>query len=95
MKLTIPAVAAALAAAASPGLAADADGFADMVTLAEFQRSIAPNRLDLYDGRRELAREAEHRRIRTRLGDPGCQTVAVDNRYGYGSQPALVVVVCR
>jgi hypothetical protein len=52
------------------------------------------NRLDRDDLAREFAREAEHRRIRTRLGDPGraCQVVAAEGR---ALSPDLLVVVCR
>jgi hypothetical protein len=82
---------AAVMLAASPGFASDAlippNGWAP----AEFQGSFAPNRLDIYDMRRELAREAEHQRIRTRLGEyRWCQSVAT----GYPGSPGLVIV-CR
>ena len=42
----------------------------------------------------ERAREAEHWRIRTRLGDPErvCQAMAVEGRTLY---PDLLVVICR
>ena len=36
----------------------------------EFQGGVAPNRLDVYDLRREMAREAEHDRIRTGSATP-------------------------
>jgi hypothetical protein len=54
------------------------------------------NRLDRSDLAHEWAREAEHARIRTRLGDPGrvCRTV-VDYASGAMSGPGVVVVVCR
>jgi hypothetical protein len=55
--------------AASTGFAADAP-IPGYLAPVEFQGGYAPNRLDIYDLRRELAREAEHDRIRTRLGDP-------------------------
>jgi hypothetical protein len=52
------------------------------------------NRLDRDDLARERAREAEHRRIRTRLGDPGraCQAMAAEGR---SLSPDLFVVICR
>jgi len=96
LKLLVSAGVVTFAATVSPGCAADAGAFGHRITVAEFQGSFAPNRLDVYDYRRELARDAEHRRIRTRLGDPGCQTIAADNRYDdRGLRPALVVVTCR
>jgi hypothetical protein len=87
--------------ATAPGFAADAAIPRDFATPAEFQGSFAPNRLDIYDLRRELAREAEHQRIRTRLGDPGrwCQPVATGRQQDFGmaypGSPGLLVVVCR
>jgi hypothetical protein len=83
-----------------PGFAADA-AFPRGVMPAEFQGSYAPNRLDIYDQRRELAREAEHQRIRTRLGDPGrwCQPVATGRQDDFGmtypGSPGMLVIVCR
>jgi hypothetical protein len=52
------------------------------------------NRLDRDDLARERAREWEHRRIRTRLGDPGraCQAMAFEGRT---LSPDLLVVICR
>ena len=52
------------------------------------------NRLDRDDLAREIAGELEHRRIRTRLGDPGrwCETLGFDGR---ALSPDLLVVVCR
>jgi hypothetical protein len=52
------------------------------------------NRLDRDDLAREIARELEHRRIRTRLGDPGrwCETLGFDGR---ALSLDLLVVVCR
>jgi hypothetical protein len=69
---------AAVILAASPGFAADVAIPPNFVA-PEFQGSVVPNRLDVYDLRRELAREAEHRRIHIRLGDPGpwCRPVAI------------------
>jgi hypothetical protein len=52
------------------------------------------NRLDRDDLARERAREAEHRRIRTRLGDPGqaCEAMAFEGRT---LSPDLLVVLCQ
>jgi hypothetical protein len=52
------------------------------------------NRLDRDDLARERAREAEHQRIRMRLGDPEriCQAMAVGGRL---LSPDLLVVLCR
>ena len=89
--LTLAAVAlAAILIAAGPGLAADAAIPPGFVAPPEFQGSFAPNRLDVYDLRRELAREAEHDRIRTRLGDPvrWCGPGGVPGRSG-------LPIVCR
>jgi hypothetical protein len=92
---------AAVMLAASPGFAADAAFPRSSVVPAEFQRGFAPNRLDVYDLRRELAREAEHQRIRTRLGDPGrwCQPVATGRQDDFGmaypGSPGMLVIVCR
>jgi hypothetical protein len=68
----------AVVLAASPGFAADVAIPPNFVAR-EFQGGVAPNRLDVYDLRREMAREAEHRRIHIRLGDPGpwCLPVAI------------------
>jgi hypothetical protein len=75
--------------AASIGFAADAAIPQDFAPV-EFQGGFAPNRLDIYDLRRELAREAEHDRIRTRLGDPfrWCRPGGVPGRPG-------LWIVCR
>jgi hypothetical protein len=87
--------------ATSPGFAADGAFPRGSVVPAEFQRDFAPNRLDVYDMRRELAREAEHQRIRTRLGDPGrwCQPVAGGRQDDFGmaypGSSGLLVIVCR
>jgi hypothetical protein len=84
--------------AASPGFAADVAIPPNFVA-PEFQGGVAPNRLDVYDLRREMAREAEHLRIHTRLGDPGrwCQPVATGRQDGmaYPGSPGMLVVVCR
>ena len=52
------------------------------------------NRLVRYDLGRERAHEAEHERIRTRLGDPApaCLATAVQGR---ALSPDLLVVVCQ
>ena len=99
------ALAAVLLAAAilvtAPGFAADAAIRRDFAAPAEFRGSFAPNRLDVYDLRRELAREAEHQRIRARLGDPGrwCQPVATGRQDDFGmaypGSPGMLVIVCR
>jgi hypothetical protein len=75
--------------AASPGFAADVAIPPNFVA-PEFQGGVAPNRLDVYDLRREMAREAEHDRIRTRLGDPfrWCGPGGVPGRPG-------LLIVCR
>ena len=80
---------AAIILAASPGFAADVVIPRNSVA-PEFQGGVAPNRLDIYDLRRELAREAEHDRIRTRLGDPfrWCGPAGVPGRPG-------LLIVCR
>jgi hypothetical protein len=64
--------------ATAPGFAADIAIPRNFGVPPEFQGGFAPNRLDVYDLRRDLAREAEHQRIHTRLGDPGpwCRPVA-------------------
>jgi hypothetical protein len=97
MKAYIPVIAATIFLAVSPGRAADT-AFRDFITPAEYQDPYPLNRLDLDDLLRERAREAEHRRIRTRLGDPGrgCQTVAVEGREDDRTlYPGLLVIVCR
>ena len=52
------------------------------------------NRLDRDDLARERAREAEHQRIRTRLGDPErlCEAMAA---HGGALSPDLLVVICQ
>jgi hypothetical protein len=65
--------------------------------LDDHQRFGVPlSRLDRSDLAHELAREAEHTRIRTRLGDPErvCQTAVVDGSRAINA-PGMVVVVCR
>lgn len=75
--------------AASPGVAADVAIPPNFVA-PEFQGGVAPNRLDVYDLRREMAREAEHDRIHTRLGDP----IRWCRPGGVPGQPGLLIV-CR
>jgi hypothetical protein len=55
------------------------------------------SRLDRYDLSREFAREAEHRRIRTRLGDPdlGCRAALMDRVEIVTPGAGVVVIVCR
>ena len=52
------------------------------------------NRLDRDDLARERAREWEHERIRTRLGDPApaCRAMALEGRM---PSPDMLVVICR
>ena len=60
--------------------------------LADHQRFGVPlSRLDRSDLAHEFAREVEHARIRTRLGDPDqvCQAAVVDGALG------VAVIVCR
>jgi hypothetical protein len=98
MKAFIPAIAATFCLTMSPGFAADTSVSRDFITLAEYQGTYPLNRLDLDDLQRERAREAEHRRIRTRLGDPGrgCRTVAVGGQEDERApSPGLLVIVCR
>jgi hypothetical protein len=80
-------------------LVATAPGFAaDAAIPRDFEGSFAPNRLDIYDLRREFAREAEHDRIRTRLGDPirWCRPAGLRDDFGmpYSGPPGLLIV-CR
>jgi hypothetical protein len=55
------------------------------------------SRLDRDDLAREFAREAEHRRIRTRLGDPdlGCRAALMDRVEIIRPGAGVVVIVCR
>jgi hypothetical protein len=78
--------------ATSPALAADGPA------LAHYPLVVAPNRLDIYDLKREFAREAEHRRIRARLGDLdlGCPPALMDQRVQIITPGAgVMVIVCR
>jgi hypothetical protein len=60
------------------------------------QFGVPLSRLDRNDLAHERAREMEHTRIRTRLGDPDrvCQTVVVDGSREINA-PGVVVIVCR
>src|ERR1700693_4939078 len=63
--------------------------------LADHQQFCVPlSRLDRDDLAHERAREMEHTRIRTRLGDPDrvCQTVVVDGSREINA-PGVVVIV--
>ena len=65
--------------------------------LAEHQRFGVPlSRLDRNDLAHEFAREVEHARIRTRLGDPDrvCQAAVVDGSREING-PGVVIIVCR
>jgi hypothetical protein len=82
--------------ATAPGSAADAAIPRDFVP--PLERSFAPNRLDIYDMRREFAREAEHDRIRTRLGDPirWCRPAGRNEDFGTAYPgPSGLLIVCR
>jgi hypothetical protein len=96
MRTFVSAIAITLCVGVSPCLAAETAIPRDPFTLAEYPPGFAPNRLDIYDLKRELAREAEHRRIHTRLGDPGrfCRPAAVGEEPGAPS-PGLLIIVCR
>jgi hypothetical protein len=87
---------AAVIFSTSPGFTADAAVPLNFAAPAEFEASVVPNRLDIYDFRRELAREAEHDRIRTRLGDPirWCRPAGLRDDFGmpYSGPP---LIVCR
>jgi hypothetical protein len=65
--------------------------------LADHQQFGVPlSRLDRDDLAHERAREAEHSRIRTRLGDPDrvCQTAVADGSREINA-PAVLVIICR
>jgi hypothetical protein len=97
--LTLAAVTlVAVILATAPGFAAEFAIPPAFATPPEFQGRFAPNRLDVYDMRRELAREAEHDRIRTRLGDPirWCRPAGQRDDFGLPhSGPPGVLIVCR
>jgi hypothetical protein len=84
--------------ATAPGFAAEFAIPRDFVPPPGFYGSAAPNRLDIYDLQREFAREAEHDRIRTRLGDPirWCRPAGLRDDFGapYSGPPGLLIV-CR
>jgi hypothetical protein len=100
MKIFAPVISTAFALAVSPLAMSPAIAeylfYRNSSVLDDHQQFGVPlSRLDRYDLTHERAREAEHTRIRTRLGDPDrvCQAVAVD-----GSEidaPGVVVIVCR
>jgi hypothetical protein len=99
MKILAPVISTAFALAVSP--LAMSPAIAEYLfhrnssVLDDHQQFGVPlSRLDRSDLAHERAREAEHTRIRTRLGDPDrvCQTVVVD---GEISAPGVVVIVCR
>jgi hypothetical protein len=60
------------------------------------QFGVPLSRLDRNDLAHERAREIEHTRIRTRLGDPDrvCQTAVVDGSRELNAR-GVVVIVCR
>jgi hypothetical protein len=99
MKTSVIATAFALAAsplAMSPAVA-EYLFYRNSSVLDDHQQFGVPlSRLDCYDLAHEHARDAEHTRIRTRLGDPDrvCQTVVIDGTGGI-SAPGVVVIVCR
>ena len=101
MKIFAPVISTAFALAVSP--------LAMSPALAEYlfyrnssvldyhqQFGVPLSRLDRYDLAHERAREAEHTRIRTRLGDPDrvCQAVVLDGSREINA-PGVVVIVCR
>ena len=101
MKIFAPVISTAFALAVSP--LAMSPAIAEYLfnrnssVLDDHQQFGVPlSRLDRSDLAHERAREAEHTRIRTRLGDPDrvCQTVIVDGS-GEINAPGVVVIVCR
>ncbi len=97
--LTLAAVTmAAVILGSAPGFAADFPIPQDFATPPDLFARAAPNRLDIYDMRREFAREAEHDRIRTRLGDPirWCRPAAQNENFGMiYPGPSGLLIVCR
>jgi hypothetical protein len=100
MKILAPVISTAFALAVSPLAMCPAIAeylfYRNSSVLDDHQQFGVPlSRLDRSDLAHERAREAEHTRIRTRLGDPDrvCQTVVVDGSEMNG--PGVVVVVCR
>jgi hypothetical protein len=100
MKILAPVISTAFALAVSPLAMSPAIAeylfYRNSSVLDDHHQFGVPlSRLDRYDLAHERAREAEHTRIRTRLGDPDrvCQTVVVDGSEMNG--PGVVVVVCR
>jgi hypothetical protein len=101
MKVFAPVIATAFALAVSPlavsPAAAEYLFYRNSSVLDDHQQFGVPlSPLDRSDLAHERARQAEHMRIRTRLGDPDrvCQTVVVDGS-GEISAPGVVVIVCR
>jgi hypothetical protein len=101
VKIFAPVISTAFALAVSPLAMSPAIAeylfYRNSSVLDDHQQFGVPlSRLDRYDLAHERAREAEHTRIRTRLGDPDrvCQTVVVDG-IGEISAPGVVVIVCR
>jgi hypothetical protein len=98
MKTLASVIAATFCLAASPlavsPAAAEYLFYRNSSVLDHRQFGVPLNRLDRDDLAREIARELEHRRIRTRLGDPGqaCAAMAAEGR---ALSPDLLVVICR
>jgi hypothetical protein len=101
MKIFAPVISTAFALAVSPLVMSPAIAeylfYRNSSVLDDHQQFGVPlSRLDRSDLAHERAREAEHTRIRTRLGDPDrvCQTVVVDGSREINA-PGVVVIVCR
>jgi|SRR6185369_13757622 hypothetical protein len=101
MKTLASVIAAAVCLAASPLVVSPAVAeylfYRNSSVLADhWQFGVPLNRLDRSDLAHERAREAEHTRIRTRLGDPDrvCQTAVADGSREINA-PGVVVIVCR
>jgi hypothetical protein len=101
MKVFASVIAAAFCLAVSPLAVSPAVAeylfYRNSSVLADNWRFGVPlSRLDRDDLAHELAREMEHARIRSRLGDPDrvCQSVVVDGSRGIYA-PGVVVIVCR
>ena len=102
MKTFSSMIAIAFCLAASPFSVSPADAeylfYRNSSVLDDHWEFRAPlSRLDRYDLAREHAREAEHRRIRNRLGDPdlGCRTALMDRVEIVRPGAGVVVIVCR
>jgi hypothetical protein len=101
VKIFAPVISTAFALAVSPLAMSPAIAeylfYRNSSVLADHQQFGVPlSRLDRYDLAHERAREAEHTRIRTRLGDPDrvCQAVVLDGSREINA-PGVVVIVCR